>query len=217
MQSRLKTVFLIAAGVLSFSMTPQDPPVQAKPAPVPQEILTQELLPEEKQATFDYAFGDQTAASLGVPGATGTNWNTRKTYKAFNAFLETNPGALKGKNVFVSIGNDEGFLAKLWGFLFAKAMVKAVGPTGNIVLTGISETRTDLKDAAGSNRELHAFIKEYKVIYGGPLQGATSKNNIYPVTTEAFRATTQQAQDSLNAHIKRAKMPAISNAASGPR
>lgn len=152
---------------------------------------------------FDYAFGDQTAASLNIAGSTGANWGVADTYRAAKKFIEKHPYALRGKNVFVAIGNGGEWESFWYGPRFASMMQEAVGQ-GKIVLMGLSETRTDI-DGASANRTIQSYITKRGIIYGGPLLQASSYNNIYPTTPEGFAASTNQARAKLETVLANAK------------
>lgn len=154
-------------------------------------------------AQFDFAFGDQTAASLNLQGSTGTNWGVADTYRAAKKFIEKHPYALRGKNVFVAIGNGGEWESFWYGPKLATLVQDAVGH-GKIVLMGLSETRTDI-DGASANRTIQSYIAKRGIIYGGPLLQATSYNNIYPTTPEGFAASTEQARAKLETVLANVK------------
>lgn len=160
-----------------------------------------------EKAHFDYAFGDQVAGSFGLPGATGEKWGIDKTMKGLKEFLAKDPEALRGKKVIVAIGDctydESGRKDDL-----AYKLQDAVGPGGVIMVMGISETYkvSVLGIPINVNKKIQKYIAEYNkktnnFVYGGAIKGATSKDNIYPVTPEAFKAVREQAVEKLNQYL----------------
>ncbi len=213
----LRHAFLVALGSFSLSHAQgnlsndnKDSIREVTVAPVPTSVMNASVL--SQQASFDFAFGDQTAASLKVRGATGQDWGVADTYRATKKFIEQNPGALKGKNVFIAIGDGGEWESFWYGPKLATLLQNSVG-SGKIVVMGLSETRTDI-NGVDANNTIRNYITKRKMIYGGPLLNASSSNNVYPVTAEAFKASTDQARANLDAALNaiKTKVPVANKA-----
>lgn len=211
---QLRQVFLAAVSLAVIS-------AQSRPLPAAQNdntsardalsrVFSVRAVPlqdaEVAQAKFDYAFGDQVAASFNLPGACGDKWGIDKTMQGLIDLLAKDPEALRGKNVIVAIGDCTYKESKNKEKL-AHKFQQAVGADGAIVVMGISATYdvSFLGFSIDVNGKIQKLIKEYNkkinnFVYGGAILGATSDDNIYPVTPQAFAGVRAQAQAALQRH-----------------
>lgn len=212
---RIKKAFLSVAGAslltLTGSFNSQAQTFSARDTNTMEQSVEVHAINDNQQvsAKFDYAFGDQVAKSMNLPGASGDNWGPQALYRALRDFNEKNPGKLKGKNIFIAI-EDATLLGAMIYIPKITALIEEIKPA-HVVVMGVSETRTDL-DGKDANRQLKEYVEKHHCIYGGPILCAGTVNQgIYVTSAECFSAIKKQAEESLQKKVN-AEKPAVAPA-----
>lgn len=198
-----KAFFSVAgAGLLTLtssfnSVQPQkdNTAVQTDPA------RTEQVTPAQPDAAqppvkFDYAFGDQVAKNMNLPGASGDDWGPQALYRGLRDFNKKHPGELKGKNVFIAI--EDGTMLGAMIYIPKVADLIEEIHAANVVVMGVSETRTDL-DGKDVNRQLKEYVEKHHATYGGAILCADPKQGqgIYVTSADCFAAIKTQAEQVL--------------------
>lgn len=224
---KLKHAFLLASGTFILSgsaLSPEQNNLRASRdnfnqvartpiSPASQNIFTASTKQQEQTARLDYAFGDQVAMHSGLPGRYGENWGPSDVYRALRDFNDEHPGELRGKNIMITIC-DGTLVGTLIYIPKITKLIDRIMPA-NVIVMGISETRTDI-DGADANRRLKEYVEEKGAVYGGPMPGGASKENIYPVTQASFARAVEQAQNALTTRVQKTRSPAAAPASPRP-
>lgn len=180
----------------------------APPAPAPQK----DSLALDSLATprLDFIVGDQLAQDLiavqNTPGLASENLSPQELFSDLESFLKRYPDTLKGKNVFVAVSAADQ-TSPLVGIVFGYKqanLIKQTSGAANVVLMGISDSRTDLQDPRESNRTLEDMCKQSGIIFAGAITNAQD-GLAYPIGVDNYIQIWQQAEKALTAHVQPAK------------